>query len=349
MKKIIKILFSSFIITILAVLTACEFKTKNPNENSETEQCTVTFVLNSDSLDKVTFSYDKNTKLELDDILSEALQNITPTKEGYKEFTNDWYLDSSYSSTISFPYTLTGDLTLYLKWEIAEQVNPEDAFKVTYHVDNEEIGYEYVAKEQKAKGINAPEKEGYNFVGWYVNKTLTTKYDFDTVVTKNLKLYASYSIKSYDVEFINGVTNSTISTQTVKYDSKANKPVNPTLSHYEFIGWYTDSSFSTEFDFDNTIKSNTKVYAKFNPVETFTVEFLDSDGNQVCDSQTVDNNSYATKPSNPTKLNHRFDGWYTDLEFTDEFEFTNKITSNTKIYAKFTYFELSDTEITVTN
>ena len=344
MKKLIKMVFSVFIIAIIAVLSACN---KTTEDSKNEDQYTVTFYINSDELSEVSFKYDKNTKLELDSILSDIFKNVAPTKNGYEEYSGEWFLDSSYSSTISFPYTLSGDLSLYLKWELIE-VNLDDALKVTYYVDNEEVGYEYVKEGELANGIDAPNKEGYSFNGWYTNKTLTSKYDFSKNVTKNIKLFGGYSIKSYDVEFINGVNNSTISTQNVKYNSTANKPIDPVLSHYEFNGWYIDSSYSTEFDFSKVIKENTKVYAKFSPVETVTVEFLDKDGNTVAEKQIVDKNSYAIKPNNPSKLNHTFDGWYTDLEFTDEFEFTNKITSNTKVYAKFNYFELSETEITVT-
>lgn len=38
----------------------------------------------------------------------------------------------------------------------------------------------------------APIKGGYHFGGWYVNSSLTTKYDFSSIVTSNLTLYAKW-------------------------------------------------------------------------------------------------------------------------------------------------------------
>ena len=38
----------------------------------------------------------------------------------------------------------------------------------------------------------APTKEGYTFNGWYTNEELTTAYDFDSKVTKNITLYAKW-------------------------------------------------------------------------------------------------------------------------------------------------------------
>ena len=53
-----------------------------------------------------------------------------------------------------------------------------------------------------------------------------------------------------------------------KLGSQVTKPTkDPVLADYEFAGWYTDSSYTTKWDFDNdVIRGNVVLYAKFNKV-----------------------------------------------------------------------------------
>ena len=63
------------------------------------------------------------------------------------------------------------------------------------------------------------------------------------------------------VNFVDGET--VLSTQTVKVGEMATKPADPTKTGAEFLGWYADAAFTTEFDFTKAIDKDTTVYAKF--------------------------------------------------------------------------------------
>ena len=52
-----------------------------------------------------------------------------------------------------------------------------------------------VSKNTVIKEPAAPEKEGYDFAGWYTDKELKEKYDFSAKVTKNITLYAAWTEK----------------------------------------------------------------------------------------------------------------------------------------------------------
>ena len=68
--------------------------------------------------------------------------------------------------------------------------------------------------------------------------------------------------------------------------------------------------------------------------ENYQVSFVD--GDNVISTVDVDKNSYVKEPAAPTKDGHIFAGWYSDSALTKTFDFKNtKITSDTKIYAKF--------------
>ena len=83
----------------------------------------------------------------------------------------------------------------------------------------------------------APQKSGYDFMGWYTDSSFTTKYDFDTPVTSNITLYAKWKIQTFSIVFYtNG--GSAVETQIVEYDKTVAIPANPTKDGYEFGGWY---------------------------------------------------------------------------------------------------------------
>lgn len=69
---------------------------------------------------------------------------------------------------------------------------------------------------------------------------------------------------------------------------------------------------------------------------THTVTF-NSDGGSEVESQTVEDGGKATEPTDPTKSGYEFDGWYSDSEFTTEWDFTtDTVTADITLYAKWT-------------
>ena len=67
---------------------------------------------------------------------------------------------------------------------------------------------------------------------------------------------------SYTVTFnTNGGT--AVESQSVDYGSTASEPDAPTKDGSAFLGWYSDSALTAEFDFTTPIIANTTVYAKW--------------------------------------------------------------------------------------
>ena len=109
----------------------------------------------------------------------------------------------------------------------------------------------------------APSKENHTFAGWYNGDE---KFDFDADTTNApnvLELVAKWDINQYTVKFVSDYGS--FADQTVEHG----KPIDtgkltiPDVDGYTFDGWYTDATYSTKFDFTKPIKSNTKVYAKW--------------------------------------------------------------------------------------
>ena len=66
---------------------------------------------------------------------------------------------------------------------------------------------------------------------------------------------------------------------------------------------------------------------------SYTVRF-DSNGGSGIASQTVAENGKVTSPANPTKDGYTFDGWYTDKELTEKYDFAAAVTKDFTLYAK---------------
>ena len=70
-----------------------------------------------------------------------------------------------------------------------------------------------------------------------------------------------------------------------------------------------------------------------NEKQTYTVTFNTNGGSAVSE-QKIETGNKATKPSDPSKTDYKFIGWYTDEALTKEFSFDTAITSNITLYAK---------------
>lgn len=117
----------------------------------------------------------------------------------------------------------------------------------------------------KFKEPAEPPKENHTFAGWY-NGDEKEKFDFDADTTNApnvLNLVAKWDINKYTVQFVS--EHGSFEDQTIEYGGTIDtgKLTIPTVEGYTFDGWYTDATYSTKFDFTKPIKSNTKVYAKW--------------------------------------------------------------------------------------
>ena len=184
-------------------------------------------------------------------------------------------------------------------------------------------------------GVSAPTKEGYTFVGWYLDALLQDDFNLSSTITANLTLYAKWQINEYTVTY-NTDGGSTVASQTVKYNDLLTKPEDPTKDGKKFAGWYSDSSYSTVYDFNSPVKGNITLYAKWVDEDKFNVSFNTNGGSAIA-SQEVAPNGKLNPVNNPTKEGYTFAGWYSDIDLTESFDIANTpITESITLYAKWT-------------
>lgn len=112
----------------------------------------------------------------------------------------------------------------------------------------------------KTDKLIIPTVEGFTFDGWYTDDN--TEFDFTQPIKSNTTVYAKWTAKDYEVSFITEHGKAPAS-QNVPYNEPATDPGELTAEGYTFDDWYTDNTYTTKFDFTKPIKSNTKVYAKW--------------------------------------------------------------------------------------
>ena len=253
---------------------------------------------------------------------STATRPEIPDRKGYVFL--GWYSDKDFNSEFDFDMPIAEDTKLYAKWQ-------KVCHKVSFQSNGgSSISIQTVEYGKTVDKPSDPEKSGYAFLGWYTDTNLSIKFDFSAPITEDTELYAKWNEVYHKVIFqSNG--GSSISIRNVKDGTTMDKPSDPKKNGYAFLGWYTDTNLSTNFDFGTPITEETRLYAKW--VKTYTVTFETRGGTSI-PFQTVEAGKKALIPDAPVKDGYKFLGWYADINNTEAFDFNTSISKNMKIYAK---------------
>ena len=257
--------------------------------------------------------YHKET-LEYGSVVTEIQD---PTKEGYT-FTG-WYTKDN--EKVSYPITITKNITLYSKYEI-------NSYKVSYY--NE--GKKYIEDQKINYGENAlkpntnPSKIGYTFKYWSLKEN-GKEYEFSTKITKDITLYAVYEINKYTLTYINeGIE---YHKETAEYGSVITEIQDPTKEGYTFTGWYTKDNEKVSYPI--TVTKNITLYSKYE-INSYKVSYY-NEGKKYIEDQKINYGENALKPNtNPSKIGYTFKYWSLK-ENGKEYEFSTKITKDITLYA----------------
>lgn len=159
---------------------------------------------------------------------------------------------------------------------------------------------ETVMRGDGATAPEAPDRDGYTFVGW------GAEYDeifADTVLT------ATYLVNEYAVTFVDH-DGTLLNEQVVEHGSAAVAPASPSRVGHTFVGW------NGTYDCITADTNLTAVYE----VNTHTVTFKDYDGT-VISSETYNYGDAVTVPANPARNsdgvnNYSFAAWDSEVSET---------------------------------
>ena len=258
-----------------------------------------------------------------------------PTKPGYGF--KGWYKDAECTQKFDFTTIITEDTTIYAKWE-------EKNYTVSF--DWLDVPSQTISENNKVtKPATDPEYPHKDFVGWYKDAEGTWPWDFDNdVVTSDMTLYPKFEDSVYTVTFdVNGGAfedgSTYVAPQTVTWEQHLTKPAKePKKDGYKFAAWTADinNSILVPWNFPYYhVEHDMVLYARY--FKVYIVKFETDGGSAIADQELVEKSGMtckATKPSNPTKSGYKFIGWYTDDTFTTEYEFSDQVTSDITLYAK---------------
>lgn len=278
---------------------------------------------------KVTFETDGGSEIEEQTVEYKAYAS-KPVENPEKENCTfkGWFKDEECTESFDFLSGITADTVIYAGWNFL-------GYKVTFNTNGgSKVSSQSVAENASAKRPKEPSKSGYNFSGWFSDEALETAFDFETILTEDITLYAKWTIKTFTIKFYSE-SETLLTSQTVEYGNKVAEPEEtPVKEHYTFAGWYSDMALRTPYDFESPVTGDISLYAKWN-ILSYKATFISED-QTVTAEYTLNYLSTITKPTNPSRTGYTFNGWFTDNTFKTEFDFTKGITADVKIYAKWT-------------
>lgn len=153
-----------------------------------------------------------------------------------------------------------------------------------------------------------PTRYAYDFIAWFADSGLTQEYDWNGVMADtDITLYAKWIPVEYNIVYnlnggVNGANPSTFNIEDdVTY-------LNPSRIGYDFDGWFTDATFTTQ-TLGLVVGSSEvqTIYAKWTPI-IYTLTYLDvvtTDGLPATYTIESDNITLAR----PSRIGLIFSGW----------------------------------------
>ncbi len=264
-KKFLKAVFSAFMCSAMAfsafTVSACQTGGDNGGDHEQNQPGNPEPPENPDGPEipevrnhTVTFDSDGGSNVENKTVKEgeKVARPADPTREHY-DFVG-WYLGET---PYDFDSAVKGNLTLKAKWKLHEYV-------VTFMADDIVFDKQYVAYGEKAHIVETdPAKPGYVFKNWVTKNEVV--YDFAAAIAADTTLTAEWTPKtysSYEVTF-NSNGGSEVAPQSITANGTAEEPTAPTKENFTFVGWCSDASLTTPFDFGTKIKKATNLYAKW--------------------------------------------------------------------------------------
>ena len=280
----------------------------------------------------VTFMYNDNETLPLTVTVADnkpVADPGDPIRNGYI-FTG-WYTATDLFWDFNDP--VTKDLILYATWQ--ERVGLTHGVTFVYNDGVTPNHTETVNENEPVAEPDEPFRDGFNFIGWYSDYDLQTKWDFNTLVTSDIFLYAKWDFEDsdtkYSVTFVLNDGTGLSFTEYVPFSTPVAEPAKPFRDGYSFIGWY--DAAGAVWDFDRNVERNMILYAHWVPrvPGEYVVTFFYRDNITNPKVVYVSENDPVTKPTDPERTGYLFTGWVTEKDLF--WDFNIGITRDLFLYA----------------
>ncbi len=265
-----------------------------------------------------------------DAVIGDCISVEDPYEEGL--FFTEWYGDPDRVNQYDFSQPITGDVYLY-----ARMISYDDVATVyTYMPD--EFFYTNVYEVEKGRTVNIPnpEVEGMYFDGWYLDRELTKRFYKTQSVTEDIALFARFVPLSEMNTVSVYIEDDTIPAYTTLIEDGYRYLITsqPSVEGKVFFGWFTDPERLTPYNSLQPITENVSIYAKLVAEEDLCYVSVCIDGDKPISIGYVERGTTYSRPD-PSKEGYTFFGWYCEPERINKFDFSQPITEDVTIYAKF--------------
>lgn len=265
------------------------------------EKVTITYYMNDDTED--IFKREQIEKGDSPDM------NVEPTRKNYK-FTG-WYYESECENRVPDDITVEEDTDFYAGWEKKNTGgnggsggeipdNPDDKkepIKVTYYENDgtpDIYKTEKIEKGDTPDTSGKPDREGYEFIGWYEDPDCKIPVDPSKPLDEDTEYYAGWKKKDTDpggngggsdkpnddnkgedkVEKVkvtyhtNDDTDKIYKEEEIEKGGTPDTEGNPDRDKYEFTGWYLDPECKIPVDPSKPLDEDTNLYAGWKKKDT---------------------------------------------------------------------------------
>ena len=175
-----------------------------------------------------------------------------------------------------------------------------------------------------------PSATNFEFKGWFTDDTFGTEYNFATPVTGTKTIYAKWAnATTWDVTFdllsgavhpaaLTDITNAP-EAQHIVNGNVATKPADPSAVGYKFIGWFTDNTFASTYNYSTVITGVKTIYGKWE-LQKYSITYILNSATWVDESTIVKEREYGIPVTLPvaadmTRYGYVFNGWYENERF----------------------------------
>lgn len=267
------------------------------------------------ALDPATVTFESRGGSAVESISMYVSEIVTmpnsPIKTGY-EF-GGWCTDPEGTNLYNVQSALTGNLTLYAKWNpILVQV------RVEYYIESLSGDYVFETAETLMRYTDSTaELPGRTFAGFSDNSAHPAQVATGIVAPDGtLVLKAYLSRNDYTISF-DANADLSISSITLPYQTNVTKPEDPTRAGFTFLGWFVDEAFTIPYQFTTMPAEHLTLHAQW--LGAINRLHYDMHNGSFTGLISAPIESSIQPPTEPTRLGFSFSGWYYDETGTKPF------------------------------